>query len=213
VLGTGRSGSTSILTMLNAIPGVYVAGENYDAVGKFRELNSSLPKAYGLRRPGINAWYHHHIDTELLRCDMQGYVKHLIGRIDANAEIIGFKEIRDNTKEQMDFFTELFPCGKFIINWRKNVTQQQQSQFHRASSTTLLSDINAIKERWVADHPTQTFALPLEDVSIAMFNRLLSWLDIHHCRFVNVAHANAHGYSLDRHSRTLVKGQCAFGSS
>ena len=38
VLATGRSGSTTVLNMLNALPGVYMAGENMNVVGKLRQL-------------------------------------------------------------------------------------------------------------------------------------------------------------------------------
>jgi hypothetical protein len=44
VLGTGRSGSTSVIEMVNTIPGVFLAGENFGQVLQMREMYDSTVK-------------------------------------------------------------------------------------------------------------------------------------------------------------------------
>merc|ERR1711937_376277 len=97
VLSSGRTGSTSILEMLNAIPGVYLAGENFGLMQHVQELyeNDDMRTLMAGENYSTASFYHLPISNNDVRCALQSYVKAMIGGFSSSTtSVIGFKEIR-----------------------------------------------------------------------------------------------------------------------
>lgn len=73
IVATGRSGSTTIMSMLNLVPGVYIAGENAGAAAILSDLYKAAQTTTqhnGWEGP----WKHKPIDAFKLECDMRQYL-------------------------------------------------------------------------------------------------------------------------------------------
>ena len=198
VVATGRSGSTTILEMLNAIPSLYLAGENKGMAKCLHELYEDAKRTgFGPRGTptDIGAWYHADVKKKEILCELQRYARTAIGAIGIHAAI-GWKEIRYDLR-QLDFMKELFPCAKFVVNFRKDTESQHRSQFHRQTTVEALTKRNEDLVNWSNENRESAFQIPLEEFSIQNFNRLVRWLNVSECTFSKVAHANRNGYTTD----------------
>lgn len=196
-ISTGRSGSTTLMKMVNALPQVYMAGENGNMMVSARTLArpyASHEGDVGERQHGAH-WHAARVDDKSLLCDLQQYTRDLLVVSAANASgqvrYIGFKEI-DYDARLFEFMTELFPCAKFIINYRLDVVGQRHAGFYRHKYTTNeLAAKNAAYLGFAASH--NTFLLPLENFTAPVFDELRAWLGIEGCHFTAVYHENANG--------------------
>lgn len=197
VLAGGRSGSTTVLSMLNAIPGVHLAGENWGAVNSLLELykNANNTGFGHSSNDVVDAWSHTEISEKRVLCAMQDYVRVIVGEFDAaTTKYIGFKEIRHKTPEQINFFSKVFPCAKYVINTR-DVDEQHKSGWFKEMPLEKLQAKKVSLESFSASHEESAFDLPLEDFSVERFNSMLHWLGAGGCAFTQVAHANDGGYA------------------
>lgn len=196
VLAGGRSGSTTVLSMLNAIPGMHLAGENWGAVNSLLELyKSANSTGFGHSSGVVDAWTHTEISERRVLCAMQDYIRVIVGEFDgATTKYIGFKEIRHKTPEQINFFSKVFPCAKYVINTR-DVDEQHKSGWFKEMPLEKLEAKKVSLESFSATHGESAFDLPLEDFSVERFNSLLHWLGVDGCAFTQVAHANDGGYA------------------
>mmetsp|Transcript_11724 Transcript_11724/g.16783 ORF Transcript_11724/g.16783 Transcript_11724/m.16783 type:complete len:192 (+) Transcript_11724:2-577(+) len=159
------------------------------------------------------SWEHEEpISNTRMLCSMQAMVRAAIGDYDPNStKVIGFKEIRHDVHD-LDFFIKLFPCGKFIINIRRDVEAQKASKKKNFVHSGDV-DLEAIKEendrlvKWAQNHNGRAFLLPLEEFTVEKFNSLAKWLGVRGCEYGNVSHANSDGYGLDK-SFPEIKGNC-----
>jgi len=207
VVATGRSGSTTLLDMLNAVPQILMAGENPFLL---RQLDV-FSTAHAARRrlepqPGASggAWWHPAIDLTDEVCDIQELTKDSIGLKAVEPPTrayVGFKEIRftaDLVTRMADF---VFPCAKFIFNYRLDLEAQSASQLkhfqgHSQSGHLLnLTDDLAAWQNSSEEHKSKAFSLPLEHFDVDHFNDLLTWLGITGCNYTKVLHANNGGYN------------------
>ena len=78
ILATGRSGSTSLMHMLNQIPGFYIAGENDGMTVSLREAYTHALAREADELP-MNDHYHKRINENQLRCALQRFTKIAIG--------------------------------------------------------------------------------------------------------------------------------------
>jgi len=227
ILGTGRSGTTSLMTMLNAIPGLYISGEPKSTMQRMLNMYSERPGVWSEEK-GLNeirAHWHKPVDYERLLCDLQQYVKDMIGQSEVDTEkIIGFKDINAKDERSLLFYKELFPCARYIMNWRE--TMQENPQLHNSAFKTLLemkdtslaklSVEREVKKTWARNNSLSAFTLPLEDFAVDKFNALLKWLNIEDCKYTAVAHANSfqvdQGYHPDKlfTAGKLINGKCTF---
>ena len=201
-VSTGRSGSTSLMNMLNDLPNVYIAGEN---AGLFESLyalhKSSIRTRFRERRN--SAWWHHPVDRSKLRRIVRTYVESAIGlKQNQNYAWVGFKEIRFETDDELDYLLSLFPCSKVIVNIRRDVVGQHKSRatFKKATPIPIsaLKSQNDMLLKWSEKHPNRVFTLALEDFNLDNFDRLAVWLDFPNCHFKQIAHANRGGYRADK---------------
>jgi hypothetical protein len=153
IIATGRSGSTSLLDMLNLLPGVRIAGENNGhliyGLREMKNLQDTPEFRFDSEQEVTGAWKHFPIPKQSLACPIQ----HMFEAINPpkpsifhgengtvgneNDTIIGFKTVRfhsndfllgqDDLIEAVDYMMETFPCARFVINIRGNVESQIQS--------------------------------------------------------------------------------------
>jgi hypothetical protein len=218
IFGTGRSGSTSVLAMLNAIPGFYMAGENN---GQLLHLMEAFEDSQFVIKDRANSlpFYHGEINSNELLCDIQKYTLDMIGDYDKETtKAIGFKEIKILTKEHFEFMKQAFPCAKFILNWREDVEAQHESTFRENTSVEELESMNKAVNDWGDANPDITYKLPCcgEGFSVENFNGMLPWLGITGCSYNGVAHANDDGYSSAKDQvefAAFVDGECVWDST
>ena len=123
----GRSGSTLLQGVLNAIPGYLIRGENRDALDLLRRYHHKLlaEKGQWARSEPLTptaAWYgidNYREDLAVER--MRALVLDSLLRPRPDTRVVGFKEIRwvhENWERYLQFFDDLFPGARYVINTR-----------------------------------------------------------------------------------------------
>ena len=151
ILGTGRSGSTTLLEALNGLPGVHLRGENHGTLwAAFEIFRRAL--AEGPDESRLSAFEHGPIDEQQVLCTLQN----LFLAIDPTpsqgappARVRGFKELvlpaslvradgaarrgaapgEEEPPEHLPatpddwfhFAQRLFPCARIVLNFRRDV--------------------------------------------------------------------------------------------
>ena len=198
VWATGRSGSTTILEMLNAVPCVALSGEN----GRFMEVLQTLDTVTRDLHGGTAAWRNRIAFDKLARVEAD-WIALLMD--DPRRSVAGFKEVRT---QSIPFVVHLFPDAHHIISYRRNHTSQVQSrpQDFNATDASLTMHEAAIRRALAKQN---TFELPLEDFGVDAFNAMLRWLGIPTFRFSRVLHSNDGGYNSD--ARPVCERNCTCG--
>ncbi|KAL3787889.1 hypothetical protein ACHAW5_007252 [Stephanodiscus triporus] len=210
IVATGRSGSTTLMTFLNSIPGVHISGENDGQTKRLRWIYESM-RNIGQGRRRIVAWANTY-DMSEIKQDMRTMLIHMINP-PAGSDTIGFKEIRFHSKD-LDFIKMLFPCAKFILSIRENVSKQAKSAFHKKSeynSTTVKATLkkeNAILSSLARKHPDSMYLVKLEDFSVQEFDNMLQFLGRRECKTLRVPKLNMKGeYTrIERLKKNLSSG-------
>ncbi len=160
----GRTGSTLLQKILNAMPGVYVAGENYGVVrGLFEAWRNAtvLKDKYG--------WGHQAVDHPwhgALAADPGAFARSLADSFVATilkpprgSRTAGFKEIRYLTAdldEQLAFMALAFAPALFVFNTRSVDEVARSAWWQDADKATLAADIarfEAHADAFVAANP------------------------------------------------------------
>lgn len=117
--------------------------------------------------------------------------------------IHGFKEIREC---YVPLLRRALPHAKFIISFRRDtVAQSRSSWYARQRNSTAFVDQLLLSYRRDLQG-VDTFELPLENFSVATFDRLLHWVGIDGCAYRYVLHDNENsGYLPDvaSHARAI----------
>ena len=108
------------------------------------------------------------------------------------ARLVGYKEIRFKSAAELDYLIHLFPCAKIIVNVRRDVVKQSESDTWVKGAPALQRD-NDYMIQWQQRNARRSFFIALEDFTVPTFDRLAAWLGFPSCRFVRVAHSNARG--------------------
>lgn len=248
VLATGRSGSTSLIQMLDALPGFLIAGEHdgvlVDLMQFYKTLfdNGSdyLKNAMGAGQEAhlnhtntskIYPFFHQHRSEDRVLCELQELVKvALLGDMDRSQfKVFGFKEIRYSSPEMLELLSKLFPCARFVVNVRGDLSMQANSAFWSvwpewikndmlkqvtagfwpgfnadASVMKILQGETDSLLAWQAKQPSQRFLLRMEDFTLQGFNELLQWLGVKNCAYTQVAYSNSVGQAVE----AKVSGEC-----
>jgi len=209
VVGTGRSGSTTLMHMLNLIPGYDIKGENNGMWGSLYELAQARMKKKKEKNAGLAGTFsrgssssddHPEPNLSDLTCALQLRV---LGEInpDPFARVTGFKEIRwnfDTGLDDLDMLMKVFPCSKAVLNFRDDGDAQEESMsktrgvFDSLDGVGTQKATQALREFYERRKlQNRTFQMPLEKFSVGKFNELLQFLgeDLR-CRFVDVLHDN-----------------------
>lgn len=191
----GRTGSTTVLRMVNELPGAFIGGENAGIwAAAFDQLRHSEFQS-------IYPWYQNTDDRyadDAVCALIQAAVR---PAPDEPAVIRGFKEIR--LPKHDDFF-RLFPRVKIIFSTRRDVEAHTKSTFTRQRGAGAAgafnrafraAGISASQQRMRAirralPRDAQVFDIALEDFSTSTFDRLAHWLGYRGCRYAHVARMN-----------------------
>jgi len=197
VVSSGRSGSTTVLHMLNQIPGYDIKGENYnimEALSDMYKERMSAREAYG--PASLYNWRRSsEQNSSAIMCGLQTSV---LGMLNPNpsARVSGFKEIRwdfENHLTDLDLLLKMFPCGKAVLNYRKNIEEQKVSYDHAMGDFSdqhpgiAKLELIAFNERY----KDRSFLLPLEDLDVDHFNAMLRFLGEGSCKYTDVYHDNS----------------------
>lgn len=200
LLGTGRSGSTSISQMLRNA-GIFLHGEHAGILKDVLSFERKIVDTYN--HPNAQSWfrtgevdYHDRIKkyADLLYpfiCKDNDYTQ------------CGFKEVRYLEIEELSFLRKIFPCAKIILNYRKNVEKQISRQKELWNYSINASRAN---ENFITYHKkdNNSFLIRTEDIDVVHMNRMIEWLGIYHCRFSDVSASNRGGWGYTEDT----KGQC-----
>ena len=178
VVTYGRSGSTLLQGLLNAIPGYLIRGENKDVLGKLQAFWDSLPGSgdgrslnmlrlgqpitaaspfFGFERfvePHYAAAFAAFLDRMLCDTDEQQRVR-----------CLGFKEIRyapSNAAARVAFLRLLYPGCAIIYNMR-DPQAVAASEFQRAKPAEYFERFNALIQEWAASDP-DSVVVSYEDI-------------------------------------------------
>ena len=140
-VATGRSASTTLMYMLDALPDIRMSGENKNELHAIRRMidNFKHPQA------SEGSWKHSQVPSGAYSCAAQKMIETInpsVTTVDGTVEeddsymIVGFKTIRllqhvkegDEEKELVVSITEIFPCARIVINIRSEVEKQAKSQ-------------------------------------------------------------------------------------
>lgn len=176
--------------------GIFISGENDGAVNTLWSLMKNNIQQEKMHKVAADAWSHPSIDADGLLCTMQLYAKQILGEYNiSSTRIIGFKEIRHVDTHQLDFFLKLFPCARFIVNTRRDLTAQSKSGFFKRNRNSLKTLQNSTMSilKWTAtvpDRQQKLFLFPTELISVKNFNVLLKWIGVQGCQFIDVHHSH-----------------------
>ena len=196
LLATGRSGSTTLLNTLNAVPGIRMAGESVAQIGSFQAIyERARSLGWGVHDTGMPRYYHTAVDEGLLLRDMQRSIRDLVGGLESD-NVVGFKAIRPINNDTIAFLRRVLgPCVHFVTLTRNNVEAQLRSQARAGWHPDWLAaegrdDLilqNAVLARVGGLH------LKTETLSPSVANQLLRWIGQKDCHVQRLSSSNGGG--------------------
>jgi hypothetical protein len=126
----GRSGSTLLLGLLNAIPGYRIRGENYNALYRLYQADAAVARACDQFSDASHlvprsSWYGTpRVRPHLFRVGLIGCFIENVLCPEPGDRVLGFKEIRHTPVHMrdldlyLDFVRQSFPACKIIFNHR-----------------------------------------------------------------------------------------------
>ena len=165
VLALGRTGSSHLLRLLNAIEGYRVSGETDNAwvyMGRFLKIHKRWGREAG--------------SSEQLMCDMRRLMLQLHDP-SGSARVFGFKEIYSPFVRRPDALPELiehgvsslrmlFPKAKFIFHWRENVSRISSSDFWRGEQHVVghFQRVIGLYRTYAEQHADHAFCTTIEGI-------------------------------------------------
>ena len=234
----GRTGSTTVLDMLDAHPHIRLAGENNGQMVSAAQLWAEATASDYDSSPVTNA--RGAIQPADLLCSMQAWFETSTTPTLATAPgasvIRGCKDITW-TPEALRMIDRLFPCNRKIFSVRSNGTAHALSQAHAfdrvgafavkaQAEQALEPQLMRLATQMHADdvrsgRPWRSYWMDLPDTGFetAQFNNLLGWLGETGCQFDGVVHANApyagasrggydNAHATVADAQSLLKGSC-----
>ena len=131
VVTYGRTGSTALQAALNALPGVLVRGENYNALrglAQYAQSVADTASRHHAGKPG-HPWYGSaRLDPNAVVADLRRHVVSQLLRPRADTTWVGFKEVRyepghfaddDALLDYLLFLGKLLPGLRYLVNVRE----------------------------------------------------------------------------------------------
>lgn len=206
VVSYGRTGSTVLMGILNAIPGYLIRGENADLVGHLMAIAEDLrPHASETPTSPRDAWFGGELYTEaaLVPAFRALADRLLLGPTPpAGVRCYGFKEIRYSVQtaaEKIGFLEKLYPGAGFIFSVRDSA-RVARSEFQNGLDVAHFDAIRAELER-LAQRPNGFVFSHDELVTSpdALLPRLFEFLgEPYDARRVKALLETPHGYSRPR---------------
>ena len=140
ICATGRSGSTTMMRLINTIPDSNICGENFAAINSLLEFYRRVKKSTMNNIPGHLKPFSY--DCLVSNNIKPAWYKMMIINMFKNKEtttLWGFKEIRYDSGdvEYLKDFKELFPQTKVIIQVRENIENQSKSGWFKNDSNAV----------------------------------------------------------------------------
>lgn len=155
VVTYGRSGSTLVSGLLNAIPGYLVRGENGDALHHLFLFHQTLvresARPAGNTRRRTHPWFGIS-DVPLGRslADIRRLALDTVLRPGPGTRVVGFKEIRWNhpdAEEYVAWLREVFPGARFLVNTRDHEAVLRSAWWAKESPTVAGPKLARIEDR------------------------------------------------------------------
>jgi len=202
----GRTGSTTVLNMLDAHPLIELAGENHGQINAALTMWEEAAAHYPAG--DSKALARGPVQPLNLLCSLQEWFSSVTayeppandGSVAGANVIRGYKDI-EWTPESIELLDLVFPCNRKVFNVREDAAAQEASQaalnhFNNAYSdneTEVSQFARTLYEHDQQTQPWKSFWLPLADsgFNASQFNQLYEWLGEDGCKFTDVIHANA----------------------
>jgi hypothetical protein len=214
VLSTGRSGSTTLLESINLVPNIRLSGEHGGIMNNLFKFVA-------------DAEVHDNDRRQRIYQVLQDFVRHLNPPFNERSDaplysnILGFKELRYRTKESVNMVKQVFPCSRFIFNYREDTVAQKHSAFFKNQVKTTvqgLDDANDLIWSVYETHKSSSYLMPLGDFSPENFTLMLKWLvgPSFDCSYNKICHSNADGaYKSCKQNakgaqKEYLQGDCKF---
>lgn len=169
VVTYGRSGSTLLQGVLNAIPGYLIRGENEDIAGHLMKLVDSVSKRHYVSATSpTKPWFGAASLNRsfLVECSRRMLDSVLLGGTGRDRfRAIGFKEIRyrpRDLEQKVAFLEEMYPDCGVIFNTR-NPADVARSEFQTRRDPSYFTDMNRLFAE-LAQASTSRFVVAYEDV-------------------------------------------------
>lgn len=230
------------MNLLDLLPSVRMAGENKGQLlndfTSYRNLRDSIELQLSATEEVEGAWKHFPIPAQSLSCPIQGVYEAINpppelsvnyrGTYDDSETILGFKTVRlhealmaENRVELNDyglwdeFFTDNFPCARFVFNIRGDIEKQVQSWL-LAFGTKLDGDMirkynMKLSQLAAVLGPDRARVIDMSEWSkkdgsgLVVLNDLIEWLGYRNCKFTSLIHSNKDGYGKDTTKLSLGK--------
>ena len=180
VVTYGRSGSTVVQNLLNAIPGYCIRGENGNALSglarSWHQIATAEPrqglKARGTPTTPEEPWYGaEHIDPHRYGSYLANLFVREILALPAGTRVGGFKEIRFHAEPMffpayMGFIRRFFPKARFVFNTRSHDAVLKSGWWASMDETQAraqLEQAELLFDRQLAAHPDRCLRLRYED--------------------------------------------------
>jgi hypothetical protein len=205
IIGTGRSGSTSLFKALNMIPGVHLCGET-GLIPAMNDLYRAMKSSGASQQQLISL------------LEDQQYLFSMLHPVMPTTQtplLFGSKEVHVPL-DQLDFVQLLFPCSRFVFSYRRDLVAQGNSGFHKKQQTSLVK-LSEERVKMLKAHESlgdfQTFLMPLEDLDAERLTALVDWVGFEDCEFKRVGHYNFNNTYRKIKHWPLVRGSCSHRAS
>lgn len=157
VVTYGRSGSTLVSGLLNAIPGYLVRGENADALRHLQAFHTTLLEQQA-KRPGARGPTHPFfgiagVPRDVLVARTRELVVDTVLRPRPDTRVTGFKEIRwwrPDLEEYVAWLREVFPGARFVVNTRDHASVLSSAWWARGDPDHNAAHLAEVEERILA---------------------------------------------------------------
>ncbi|OED48123.1 hypothetical protein AB838_12685 [Rhodobacteraceae bacterium (ex Bugula neritina AB1)] len=176
IITYGRSGSTLLQNMLNALPGYSLRGENANLlaplVRAWDDLRQS-EQAASMRARGTPSgphqpWYGYEaIDADRFGQDLADSFLRQVLRPEPDTRVLGFKEIRWHEdpalfQPMLAFLARYMPDAHFLFNTRNHEEVRHSGWWRGMKRATVLEQLETAETlyaRWQAAHPGRCLAM------------------------------------------------------
>lgn len=180
IITYGRSGSTLLQNMLNALPGYTLRGENANLlaplVRAWHDLRQS-PQAASMRARGVPSgphqpWFGYEaVEAEQLGRELAAVFLRQVLRPEPGCRAAGFKEIRWHEDPalfppMLEFLSRYLPDAHFIFNTRDHAEVCRSGWWKTMPRAAVLAQLEAAEtlyRGWQAAHPDRSLALHYND--------------------------------------------------
>lgn len=195
----GRTGSTTLMNALNAIPNIWISGETRGLIFHLRRaFEKTVPFSWVEDqwidgKTSVNAHYRSKIDRERVLNIVQGFIKQTNlppSNRRGQPAVLGYKGIIWEA-EDLRFVESAMPCSKFIINSRRDIVRQSNSSFLQRDRHSFAVLQNKTNELFAARLrlSSPSYIIPLEDFTLQNFTDIARWLGSD-CTFKSIGHHN-----------------------